>query len=213
MGGSAAGTTRDAPAPRQELLAAFATRVTAAASDHREVAGWTAVVRELAEEARHRGDRRIAVAPALAAAEPALVGGLRAGGLEVIVPGPEDPAGEVADVPVGLVRGELGIAETGSVLVAEHALEDRVVTMLCHRLVQVVHAEEVVARLDGLAAWLSSHRGVASFVSLMTGPSRTADIERSLTIGVQGPQEVGVRVLLCTREQARAELDDLADQR
>lgn len=213
MGGSTAATTKNAPAAHPELLAAFATQVVVAASDHREVAGWTAVVGELAEGARERGDRRIALAPALVAAEPALVGALSAGGLEVIVPGPDDPAGEVADVPVGLVRGELGVAETGSVLVAEHALEDRIVTMLCHRLIQVVHAEDVVARLDDLAAWLSAHRGVASFVSLMTGPSRTADIERSLTIGVQGPQEVGVRVLRSTREQARAELADLADRR
>jgi len=180
---------------RSDLLAAFAATVLVAASDHREVMNWSDVVAELVSDARQRSDRRVALAPTLVAAEPALPDALRDAGLDVVVPDADDPAAAVADVPVGVVRGELGVAETGSVLVSEHALADRVVTMLCNRLVQVVHAEDVVARLDDVAVWLSAHAGAASFVSLMTGPSRTADIERSLTIGVQGPQEVGVRVL------------------
>jgi L-lactate dehydrogenase complex protein LldG len=187
---------------RAGVLAAFAAKVVLAASDHREVDGWTEVIAELADDADARADRRIAVSPTLVAAEPTLVEALGSAGLQVVVPGPEDPAAEVADVPVGIVRGEIGVAETGSVLVSEHALEDRVVTMLCHRLIQVVHADDVFPRLDDLAAWLSAHRGTAAFVSLMTGPSRTADIERSLTIGVQGPQEVGVRVLTGPRRAA-----------
>ena len=187
---------------RVGILAAFAAKVVLAASDHREVDGWAEVIAELAADAKAREDRRIAVSPTLVAAEPELVAALQGAGLEAVVPGPEDPAAEVADVPVGMVRGEIGVAETGSVLVSEHALEDRVVTMLCHRLIQVVHADDVFPRLDDLAVWLSAHRGMAAFVSLMTGPSRTADIERSLTIGVQGPQEVGVRVLTGPRRAA-----------
>lgn len=187
---------------RVGVLAAFAAKVVLAASDHREVDGWEEVISELVKDADTREDRRIAVSPTLVAAEPTLVAALRDAGLEVVVPGPADPAAEVADVPVGMVRGEIGVAETGSVLVSEHALEDRVVTMLCHRLIQVVHADDVRPRLDDLAAWLSAHRDAAAFVSLMTGPSRTADIERSLTIGVQGPQEVGVRVLTGPRRAA-----------
>jgi L-lactate dehydrogenase complex protein LldG len=89
----------------------------------------------------------------------------------------------------------LAIAETGSVLVSEHDLGDRVVTMLCRRLVQVVDAGAVVDRLEAAADWLAERAGQPGFASLMTGPSRTADIERSLTIGVQGPDEVDVVVL------------------
>jgi len=37
--------------------------------------------------------------------------------------------------------------------------------------------------------------GLPAYASLTTGPSRTADIERSLTIGVQGPNAVHVVVL------------------
>ena len=199
MGSMTAGSSTTGRATR---LAAFAATVAVAASDHREMPGWPELIAELAADARTRDDLRIAMAPSLATAEPWLVSALRTAGLTVIVPGRGDPAAEVADVPVGIVRGELGVAETGSVLVAEHTLEDRVITMLCHRLIQVVHAEDVVARLDDVAAWLSGRGPEPAFASLMTGPSRTADIERSLTIGVQGPQEVGVRVLLAPREPA-----------
>lgn len=199
MGSMTAGSSTTGRATR---LAAFAATVAVAASDHREMPGWPELIAELAADARTRDDLRIAMAPSLATAEPWLVSALRTAGLTVIVPGRSDPAAEVADVPVGIVRGELGVAETGSVLVAEHTLEDRVITMLCHRLIQVVHAEDVVARLDDVAAWLSGRGPEPAFASLMTGPSRTADIERSLTIGVQGPQEVGVRVLLAPREPA-----------
>lgn len=116
--------------------------------------------------------------------------------LELVIPADaEAPADQVADAAVGVVRGELAIAETGSVLVSEHALADRVVSMLCRRLVQVVARERVVARLEDAAAWLAAAGGQPGFASLMTGPSRTADIERSLTIGVQGPDLVDVVVV------------------
>lgn len=184
---------------RPGLLRAFEVAVLAAGSDHRAVHGWPDVVAEVAALARTSADPRVAIGPSLAAAEPGLVRSLSDAGLVVHVPA-DDAAATVADVPVGLVRGELAVAETGSVVVAELALADRVVTMLCRRLFQVVHADDVAARLEDVAGWLSAHSGEAGFVSLMTGPSRTADIERSLTIGVQGPEEVSVRVLSSARE-------------
>ena len=144
----------------------------------------------------------VGVAPMLARDKPALIECLQAAGLRVVVPDGDDPALEVADVAVAIVRGELAIAETGSVLVSEHALGDRVVTMLCRRLVQVVDAASVVDRLESAATWLTERAGQPGFASLMTGPSRTADIERSLTIGVQGPDEVDVVVLTSSRSGA-----------
>ncbi|HUG84413.1 MAG TPA: LUD domain-containing protein [Euzebya sp.] len=169
----------------------FQAGVVAASATYAEMAGWPDVV----QHARRHGDL-VALAPSLAAAVPDLRGLLEAQGMRVVVPDGHDPAAEVADVPLAIVRGEMAIAESGSVLVAEHALGDRVVTMLCRRLVQVVAADDVADRLEDAAGWLSARAGRPGFASLMTGPSRTADIERSLTIGVQGPDEVDVIVLL-----------------
>lgn len=173
------------------------TAVTAASSTYLELADWEAVFAHL----EGVGDR-VALAPSLVEREPSLLGRARAAGFEVVVPDGDDPAAQVADVPIGIVVGELAVAETGSVLVAEHALGDRVVTMLCHRLVQVVDVDVVVDRLEAAAEWLARRGGQPGFASLMTGPSRTADIERSLTIGVQGPDEVDVVVLTGAQERA-----------
>jgi L-lactate dehydrogenase complex protein LldG len=181
----------------------FRTAVEAASSRYVELADWGALIEHLAGEDDHHGDgdggrRTVALAPSLALAQPELVARFEDAGFEVTVPDGDDPAAEVADVPVAVVRAELAIAETGSVLVAEHALGDRVVTMLCRRLVQVVEADTIADRLEAAADWLRDRGGQPGFASLMTGPSRTADIERSLTIGVQGPDEVDVVVLTAT---------------
>lgn len=178
-------TTTDAP--RAQLRA----RAEAAASTYHELSSWE----QVAAHAAARADR-VALAPSLHARQPHLKGLLEARGSSAVVPGTSDPAADVADVPVAIVAGELAVSETGSVLVTEHDLGDRVVTMLCQRLVQVVPATAVVDRLEDVAAWLAARGGQAGFASLMTGPSRTADIERSLTIGVQGPDEVDVIVLV-----------------
>jgi len=166
-------------------------KVEAAASTYHELPGWEDVVAHAASF----GDR-VAIAPSLHARQPGLAAALEGRGCTVIIPDPADPAAGVVDVPVAIVGGHMAVSETGSVLVSEHDLTDRVVTMLCHRLVQVVEASDIVDRLEDVAAWLSAQGGQAGFASLMTGPSRTADIERSLTIGVQGPDEVDVVVLV-----------------
>jgi L-lactate dehydrogenase complex protein LldG len=186
----------------------FRTAVEAASSSYLELADWEALIAHLAGDPELGGDgaarRRVALAPSLVAAQPHLVAGFTDVGFEVVVPDGPDPAAEVADVPLAVVHAELAVAETGSVLIAEHALGDRVVTMLCRRLVQVVDGDSIVGRLEGAADWLRERGAQPGFASLMTGPSRTADIERSLTIGVQGPDEVDVVVFTGTIDGVEA---------
>ena len=91
-----------------------------------------------------------------------------------------------------IAAGLFAVAETGSVAVALPRAE-RGEALLSERLWLLVPASELVptldvalARIDGLV------RDGRPYVTLMTGPSRTADIERALTVGVHGPRELHV---------------------
>ncbi len=107
----------------------------------------------------------------------------------------ESPA-SVADAPAGLSNAELAVAETGSVLLAENSLQARVVSMLTLTHFVLVQLDDLVPMLDEAGARLQRFTRPGPdqrrYVSLVTGPSRTADIERTLTVGVQGPKAVCV---------------------
>ena len=87
---------------------------------------------------------------------------------------------------LGISCAEFGVGETGSVCVDTYSYEARVVGMLppvhviflnaAHTVRDVTTAFQVISRVF--------HRGYMGFI---TGPSRTADIERVLSLGVHGP--------------------------
>jgi L-lactate dehydrogenase complex protein LldG len=111
-------------------------------------------------------------------------------------------AAQVADCDLGVSVARLAVAETGSVLLASHAVEDRLVGMLARTHAIVVPAGSIVASLDEAAQALrrltTPGEGQLRYIGFVTGPSRTADIERVLTIGVQGPRAVHVVVIEST---------------
>jgi L-lactate dehydrogenase complex protein LldG len=122
---------------------------------------------------------------------PKLIGAVRQRGIDVEeVATPES----ALDVPVGFVLGMHAVAETGSVLLAESTLADRSVGMLTLICVQIVQTETLLPGLDEASAVLRrlALRPHGAYATLVTGPSRTADIEMSLTVGVQGPGKVAV---------------------
>ena len=122
---------------------------------------------------------------------PGLIGAVRKRGITVEeVATPES----ALDAPVGFVLGMNAVAETGSVLLAEPTLSDRAVGLLSLTCVQIVHTETLLPGLDEVSAVLRrlALRPNGAYATLCTGPSRTADIEMSLTVGVQGPGKVAV---------------------
>jgi L-lactate dehydrogenase complex protein LldG len=105
----------------------------------------------------------------------------------------------VADADLGVSTALAGVAETGSVLLGSNVTEDRLIGMLAQTHVVVIEASSIVASLDDIAAELRrlTSRGPSQlrYCTLVTGPSRTADIERVLTVGVQGPRALHLIVV------------------
>ncbi len=150
------------------------------------VSGTTEAVAVLADWVGSLGASLVTVSGELAQRAPDLVAGLEEAG--TVVQPSMDPR-ETRDAPVGLSLAHLAIAETGSALLAEPSLEDRSVGMLTLAQAIVCPTSALVPTLDEAGPLLReiALRPGGSFSTLVTGPSRTADIERVLTVGVQGP--------------------------
>lgn len=72
---------------------------------------------------------------------------------------------------------------------------DRAVSLLTRHLIVAVCVDDIVDELSDGFRWLARQPRAAAYATFVSGPSRTADIERSLTIGVQGPSRLTAAVL------------------
>ncbi len=144
--------------------------------------------------------RRVVLAPALERAYPALRQHLEARG---ITPTPIDvanPAATFGPLAIGISAASLGVAETGSYAIAD-SIADRLVRMLAYRHIVVLDAARLVPGLDEAGAWLRDRfmgadgAEAGRYASFITGPSRTADIEMSLSVGAHGPAELRIALL------------------
>jgi L-lactate utilization protein LutC len=97
-------------------------------------------------------------------------------------------------VDVGIVAADYGVAETGTLVHFDRSDPEKNAWTLPEVCFCLLEARSVAASLDDLAPALSAHLGRTDIpspqVSLVTGPSRTADIECQLTIGVHGPSRL-----------------------
>ena len=104
-----------------------------------------------------------------------------------------DPAEIVAgrsEHEVGVSRAVYGLADTGSVVLAAGPDEPRARSLLPPVHVTVLDAERILPGLPELFAELRGE--LPSALAIVTGPSRSADIEQKLVLGVHGPGEVHI---------------------
>ena len=109
----------------------------------------------------------------------------------------EDTGRQLDTAPDDFVcSAAFAVAETGSLLVTLPNAVRRA-AFLAERLWVTVRAEDIVATLDEALARVREAilRDGNRYATLMSGPSRTADIERKLTIGVHGPRALTVVVI------------------
>jgi L-lactate dehydrogenase complex protein LldG len=98
---------------------------------------------------------------------------------------------------IGISAAQAAIAATGSLLLELGDPAERSATALPPVHVVLLRASTIVPDLSALGGALQQHLASPgpSYLSLITGPSRTADIERVLTIGVHGPKELHILIL------------------
>ena len=92
--------------------------------------------------------------------------------------------------PVGLTGALAGIAATGSLVVPSGVGQPQTASLLPEMHLAVLRAADIVPDLAAALALPAVKQ--AAMTSIITGPSRTADIEMTLTIGVHGPKRVVV---------------------
>jgi L-lactate dehydrogenase complex protein LldG len=90
----------------------------------------------------------------------------------------------------GVSRAVYGVASTGSVVLASSPEEPRSRHLLPDVHVSLLREDAIVADLAALFAAFAGR--LPSALAIVTGPSRSADIEQRLVVGVHGPGEVHV---------------------
>ncbi|HTX34527.1 MAG TPA: lactate utilization protein [Bryobacteraceae bacterium] len=114
--------------------------------------------------------------------------------LALAVPGLRfDVTRETAEAAkVGISQVEWGIAATGTLVTDATAVERRLVSALPS--IHIAILPTAAIQPDMAAVFTQAGPRRSAYLSMITGPSRTADIERVLTIGVHGPARV---VIVC----------------
>ena len=116
----------------------------------------------------------------------------------------EDVRRRLAESSMGITGADYAIAETGSVIVLPRRGLSRLVSVVPPMHVAIVRPQDMIGTLDDLFALrrLEFHRNgergnpdMGSYLNFITGPSRTADIEQTIVVGVHGPREVHMVLL------------------
>jgi L-lactate dehydrogenase complex protein LldG len=107
---------------------------------------------------------------------------------------------QLAAATVGLTGVDAAIAESGTLVLAGGKGRGRLASLLAPVHVAVVRERQIVRGFGDALLRLASIYGDGlltdrSNVTFITGPSRTADIELTLTLGVHGPREVHVIIV------------------
>ena len=90
---------------------------------------------------------------------------------------------------VGITFGQLAVAETGTILISHESADRRLASLAPPLHIAIVRDEDIVQALEEAIDRLKPCNSV-----LITGPSRTADIEGELVRGVHGPKEIWIVV-------------------
>jgi len=108
------------------------------------------------------------------------------------IPNHNDPE-KIISIPAGITGCEYLIARTGSILISSSQTKSRRVFAHAPQHVVIAKTSQVVNEMkQGLEGIRRKYGKIPGMITAITGPSRTADIEKTLVLGAHGPEELYV---------------------
>jgi L-lactate dehydrogenase complex protein LldG len=104
---------------------------------------------------------------------------------------------DLENCSVGITECDALVAQTGSVLLTSRSAGGRALSVLPPHHVVLARGSQLLADLPDALALLKKKYApdYPSFISFITGPSRTGDIERILVLGAHGPKKLTIILL------------------
>ncbi len=102
----------------------------------------------------------------------------------------------LAGIDMGIALAKKGIAQSGTCMVNAGNEDTRLATMVCESCVLVLKKSQIMPTIVSMADVLREEMSdPTNYITFISGPSRTADIERVGAIGVHGPLEMHIVLL------------------
>ncbi|MCI0455169.1 MAG: lactate utilization protein [Candidatus Dadabacteria bacterium] len=106
---------------------------------------------------------------------------------------------QMAEADIGITEGDFCIAETGTIVLITNERQPRSISLIPPVHIAIVKSDEIIENSKDLFFLLAntvgesgSLKNLTSCITFITGPSRTGDIELSITLGVHGPKELHI---------------------
>jgi L-lactate dehydrogenase complex protein LldG len=115
-------------------------------------------------------------------------------GLETLYTEERPDAKSLEKCSVGITACDALISQTGSILLTSRSAGGRALSVLPPHHLIIARADQLVPDLPAACDLLSARYGenYPSFITFITGPSRTGDIERILVLGAHGPKNLTI---------------------
>jgi len=111
------------------------------------------------------------------------------------IDGDEKSSEEFATIEVGISGADCLIARTGSILLRAVSAGGRRLSVLPPTHIVIAEEKQIVASLDAAFTVLELNKDAWSYATIISGPSRTSDIEKQLVLGAHGPKRLIVLIL------------------
>jgi L-lactate dehydrogenase complex protein LldG len=185
----------------EALLTRFTAMLTDVGGQVHRASSAVEVCRLIVELARQHDVRRVVVPDAPELARLSASAALTEAGIEVISAAgdPEVVRAAMRSADLGLTGVDYALADTGTMVMLARPGNPRLASCLPPVHIAVLQPDRLLPGLaDFMVVFRADHADrwpqISSGITFITGPSRTADIEQTLTIGVHGPREVHVIV-------------------